>query len=115
MPLDIHSKPAACAHECARRHPRALFSVPVTLHHLMPGGIRASHGITLDISEGGLGALVQAGLRVGDTVEIDFPLPDCTLSTVAIVRHTSSVSSGFEFVGLTAEERSQIMSAVGDS
>lgn len=47
----------------AQRYPRLLFSIPITLHHLMTGGIRSSHGVSLDISEGGLGALVEAKLR----------------------------------------------------
>jgi PilZ domain-containing protein len=96
-----------------RRYPRALFSVPVTLHHLIAGGVRTSHGISLDISEAGIGALVAGRLSVGDTVAIDFPLADHTVNAVAIVRHTSNVNSGFEFVGLTAEERLQIQSVSG--
>ena len=55
-----------------RQHPRILFSVPLTLRHLAPPGIRASHGISLDISEGGIGALVEHDFPVGDAVEIDF-------------------------------------------
>jgi hypothetical protein len=95
-----------------RRAARALFSVPITLLHLMAGGVRKSRGITLDLSESGLGALVQGDLRVGETVEIDLPLPERKLNAVAIVRHTSSVRSGFEFVGLTKEERTNISSAM---
>jgi hypothetical protein len=34
------------------------------------------------------------------------------LSTVAIVRHTFGIQSGFEFFGLTADERLQIMSVM---
>ncbi len=91
-----------------RRHPRTVFSVPVTLHRLMASGLRTMHGISLDIGEGGLGALVQGSLRVGETVEIDLPLPERKLSAVAIVRYSSSERSGFEFVGLTTEERLHI-------
>lgn len=112
MRLETQAGPATF-YEFARRHPRMLFSVPVTLHHLIAGGVRTSHGISLDISEGGIGALVQGSLCVGETVSIDLPLPDRMLRTVAIVRHTSSVSSGFEFVGLTMEERLQILSGRG--
>lgn len=93
-----------------QRHPRILITGPVTLYHLIVGGVRSSRGVTLDISESGLGALVAAPLEVGDTVGMDLQLPDCLLSAVAIVRHTSSIRSGFEFVGLTPEERAQIVS-----
>ncbi len=110
MGHDTHTGPATCSYEFARRHARALFTVPLTLRHLTGRGVRTSRGISLDISEGGIGALVQGTVRVGETVAIDLPLPKRTLSTIAIVRHTSTVSSGFEFVGLTPEERLQILS-----
>jgi len=98
----------------AQRYPRTLVTVPVTLRHLMTGRIRSSRGISLDVSQGGLGAIVQGELLVGETVEIDFCLSERTLSTVAIVRHTSNLRSGFEFLGLTPEERQQIADATGN-
>jgi hypothetical protein len=98
-----------------RRHPRIFFTVPLTLHHLVSGGVQSAHGITLDISEAGLGALVQGDLRLGETVEVDLPLPGRILNAVAIVRHTSSMRSGFEFLGLTPEERLLITSAAGNA
>lgn len=107
---------AASSRNCAKgsqRHPRRLFSVPVMLHLLVPGGVRFTHGITLDISEGGLGAVVQNGLRVGETVSLELELPNYYLRAVAIVRHSSNSRSGFEFLGLTPEERGCITSLVG--
>jgi hypothetical protein len=92
-----------------QRYSRALFSVPLRLRHLEVGGIRSSGGISLDISEGGLGAMVRGGLRAGELVEIDICIAGCALTAVAIVRYTSDVRSGFEFVGLTLEERQQIV------
>ena len=65
-------------------------------------------GITLDISEGGVGALVQRRLLIGEVVELDLRMPNCSLSAVALVRHSSSNRSGFEFRGLTPEQRRQI-------
>ena len=97
----------------ARRHPRTLFSVPIILRHLCRGGVRATRGVSLDLGAGGIGAIVQGDVHVGDTVGIDLELRELILTTVAIVRHTSSVRSGFEFVGLTPEERMQITSVIG--
>lgn len=97
----------------SQRHPRILLSVPIGLHHLVPGGVRFTHGISLDISESGLGALVQGGLRVGETVSIELGLPEYELKAVAIVRHCSNVRSGFEFLGLTPDEKQQIARLVG--
>ena len=96
-----------------QRYPRALFSVPLTLRHLASGGIQSSPGVSLDISEGGLGAIVHGGLRVGEMVEIEVRTPGFALSAVAIVRYTTSVRSGFEFVGMTAQEREQIACTTG--
>jgi c-di-GMP-binding flagellar brake protein YcgR len=97
-----------------RRHARALFSVPIKMHHLMAGGVRTSRGISLDLSEGGMGALVDGSLHIGDTIAVTLRLSECELKTVAIVRHTSDVRSGFEFLGLTAEERLRIANVVGN-
>jgi hypothetical protein len=74
-----------------------------------------TRGISLDLGAGGLGAIVQGELRVGDTVAIDLRLSERLLSIVAIVRHTSSVRSGFEFVGLTPQEQLLITSVVGSN
>jgi c-di-GMP-binding flagellar brake protein YcgR len=95
-----------------RRHHRVLYGAPIRLHCLMPGGVRTCRGIALDISEGGMGALVQNNLMVGEAVEIDLQLPRSSLSAVAIVRHASTGRSGFEFLGLTPEERQQIASVM---
>lgn len=97
-----------------QRYPRTPFSVPLTIRHLKPGGIQTTHGISLDISEGGLGALVEGGLHVGETVAIDLLLQQHRLHMIAIIRYTSSNRSGFEFVGLTAEERQRITNLVGN-
>lgn len=94
----------------ARKHLRSLCSVPLTLRHLLPGGITTSRGITLDLSQGGLAAVVQDPLRIGETVEIDLKLSSGPLNAVAVVRHTSLSRSGFEFVGLTPAERHMIAS-----
>ena len=115
MKLAMPPLPIAQTGERPRRYPRALFSVPLTVHHLAAGGVRTSHGISLDISEGGLGALVQGSLQVGETIAVDLALVEQKISAVAIVRHTSNISSGFEFVGLTLEERLQITSVVGSA
>jgi hypothetical protein len=84
-----------------------------TLRHLCRGGVRASRGISLDLDQGGLGAIVQGTVHVGDRVAIDLRRSEQLLTTVAVLRHTSSVRSGFEVVGLTPEERPLITSAIG--
>jgi len=114
MPFNLHpTRIDAAQNRPQQRYSRALFSVPLTLRHLASGGIQSSPGISLDISEGGLGAIVHGGLRVGEMVEIDVRTPGFSLSAVAIVRYTTHVRSGFEFVGMTPEEREQIANTTG--
>lgn len=98
-----------------QRHPRTLFSTPVRLQHLIPGGVRLTRGITLDISEGGLGALMKSALPLGETVSLELELPDYELRAVAIVRHSSSSQAGFEFLGLTPDERERIARLVASA
>lgn len=101
------------SNRCQRRYPRAIFSAPISIRRLMPGGVGLTHGISLDISEGGMGVLVENELKSGDVLEVDLQLPSQKLNAVAIVRHTSSTRSGFEFLGLTQQERRQIGQIVG--
>ena len=108
-------KPQAWPKRQVQRHPRILFSVPITFQYLGPGGVRTCHGISLDISESGMGALMPHTLPIGDTVGIEFELERSRLRTVAIVRHSSSLRSGFEFVGLTGEERARVAGLVGSA
>lgn len=109
--MELNSQPQSARvtkSRVERQHPRYLFSVPVTLRRLVSGGFQTTRGMSLDISEGGVSAVVQANLSVGETVEINLPLSACPLHTVAIVRHVTDSRSGFEFLGLTPEERHQI-------
>ena len=92
-----------------REYPRTMFSVPLKVRHLTNEGFGAVHGISLDISQGGLGAMVEGTLRIGEAVQIDLALEKQKVTTVGIVRHASNVRCGFEFLGLNEDERRQIM------
>lgn len=114
--MQTHSvKAKVSLYPSVRRHPRSPYSVPIMFHGMVTGVVRIAHGISLDIGLGGVGALMQVSLRVGEIGAIDIPLPQHVLSAMAIVRHTSPMSSGFEFLGLTAEERDQIAATVGQT
>lgn len=112
LPASAHGR---SADHGERRCPRAIFSVPIKVRMLMPGGVRTTRGVSLDISEAGLGALIQNELKPGDVIEIDLKLPAQELTAIAIVRHSSNVRSGFEFLGLTAEERQQLAGLVAST
>ncbi|HEX8815893.1 MAG TPA: PilZ domain-containing protein [Terriglobales bacterium] len=103
------------SNSAARRSPRTLYSVPMRLRMLMPGGIRTTRGVSLDVGEGGLGALVENSLKVGDVVEMELSLPKQELNAVGIVRYSNSSRCGFEFLGLTADEHQQLAELVGST
>jgi c-di-GMP-binding flagellar brake protein YcgR len=107
------SVPSPAPDRSIRRYPRSIFTAPLTLRHLGAGGVHKLRGITLDVSEGGMGALVQGNLQTGEAVEVDMHLDGQVLNAVAIVRHTSNVRCGFEFLGMTSEERAQITEIIG--
>jgi PilZ domain len=113
MQVSHHSRMDASSQPQVRRFPRTLYSAPITLHGLATGVLRTCHGISLDLSEGGVGALVSGGPRVGETVQIELQLRECLLCADAVVVHSSGVRSGFQFLGLKAEEKSQIGGMVG--
>ena len=95
-----------------RRYPRYMFSIPVTVRHRPPSRLQNTRGMTLDISQGGVSAIVAANLLVGEVVEIDLPLPTGLLNALANVRYKTADRCGFEFIGLSPQEQQQIVGAV---
>ena len=64
--------------------------------------------MSLEISEGGMSAVLENDLRVGEITGVDVPLPAGSLTALAIVRHKTAGHFGFEFLGLTMVEREQL-------
>ena len=92
-----------------RHHPRYLFTVPITVGRLSATGLNHSRGLTLEISEGGLSAVVCNPPKEGETVALNLHLPDGPLDTLAIVRHSSKTHCGFEFVDPAPITRERIV------
>jgi PilZ domain len=111
MPPEANPRSSPWENGFVRRHPRLPFSVPITLHHLKAGIARTFAGMSLDLSEGGFGVLVNGQLSEGETVEVDLPIAQNLAHLIAIVRYSSTARSGLEFLGLTPEERSEISTA----
>ena len=78
----------------ARRFPRVLMDVDVNIYSQRNG---LAPGRTVDISEGGISAVVPIDLFIGETVkmEIRFPLESVTIT--AVVRSRNVFRYGFEF------------------
>jgi hypothetical protein len=62
-------------------------------------------GITVEISESGMSAMVQGALRPGDVVRLQ---PVTGVITAAVVRHKLGMLYGFEFLDLAREQVGKI-------
>jgi hypothetical protein len=84
-----------------RREPRYVYSTPVRLQRFLRFGPFATRGMCLNISVGGMSALVCGAPRVGETVVIELPLREEWIEVLATVRHSNDAQSGFEFYPLS--------------
>jgi len=93
-----------------RRVPRCPLAVPVrvTLRHASTA--QAFPGRSLDLGEGGIAAVLAGELHQGDSVGVEFLLPELGLGfhAKAIVRHHAALRSGLEFMGLSLEQQAMI-------
>jgi PilZ domain len=95
-------------YEVARRHPRFLLSFPVSLTRMGEPGQPVTHGLSLDLSRGGTSAVLYSQPAVGETVRLSLEILGAPLETLAIVRHSNSTHSGFEFLELLPAQQQQL-------
>jgi TonB family protein len=93
-----------------RRIPRYPVAVPVDVTVLRSGLPNSIPGRSLDLGEGGVAAVLAAELQTGEWVAVEFQLPNAgyPLQTKAVVRHHSQLRCGFEFLGLSRDQRYMI-------
>ena len=102
MYVDSRGALARCQrYDVRRREARYVSSIPATLQRFLRFGPFITRGMTLDISMGGMSALVCGAPRVGETVVIGLSLADANVEMLASVRHSSDARSGFEFYPLS--------------
>jgi len=94
----------------ARRFARRPISVPLDVILLRSGVPENVPGRCLDLSEGGVGAMVAGELSAGQQVAIELRLPDVgvPLRVRARVRYQGKLRCGFEFAGLAREQQEKI-------
>jgi PilZ domain len=102
MRTDTASSEASLGFSDRRRHVRYRFSAPITVE---PNGRSAIRGMSLEISESGMSALIGDVLVVGDTVGLE---PVLGSRVTALVRRQSGKIYGFEFLNLAPEEIQRI-------
>jgi hypothetical protein len=95
-------------YEVERRQPRFLISVPASLARPEPSGMPAVHGLSLDLSLSGASAVLCGPPAVGERVRLSLQFSGASLEILAIVRHSHSTRSGFEFVDLSQAHREQL-------
>ena len=96
----------------ARRHPRFLLSFPLSLTRMGEPSQPVTHGLSLDLSRGGTSALMCGQPAVGETVRLSLQFLGIPVETLAIVRHSDSTHSGFEFLDLSPAQQQQLDESV---
>jgi PilZ domain-containing protein len=94
-----------------RRFTRHRADLPLTVTVLRQDGYVQLQGRCHEIAEAGLGGVISTALVAGEVVSLEFSIPDVPQPLVlrAVVRHRAGFVHGFEFIGLSPEERDCIL------
>lgn len=73
-------------------------------------GLQGIPGRSLNLGEGGIAAILAGVVKPGDSVAVEFLLPEMGLGlqAKAIVRHHADLRCGLEFFGLSLEQQAMI-------
>lgn len=115
--MSASGQPSAGFSGVRRRIPRYSVAIPVDITVLRSGAPASIPGRSLDLGEGGVAAVLAAELQLGEWVAVEFLLPNAgqSLQTKAVVRHHNHLRCGFEFLGLSGDQRSMIRRWAGNS
>jgi len=93
-----------------RRWPRYHVEVPVTATVLCQGTSKVVHGVTNNLSVGGMAAQLPVELGIGESLEVQATLPYCSqpLKVRAVVRNRDSYLYGVEFANITPSQQAAI-------
>jgi TonB family protein len=93
-----------------RRVSRYALAIPADITVLRSGVPDTIPGRSWDISEKGVAVVLAGELRPGDSVGLEFRLPDLalTLQTKALVRHQALLRCGLQFLAVSPEQRAMI-------
>ena len=93
-----------------RKWPRYPIDVALRASVNSGGTTKAIYGSGIEVSKGGIKAVLPAEIAIGEWVDIELTLPYCSqaLALSTIVRNRSSFTYGLEFVGITTEQQTEI-------
>jgi len=105
-----NSPALASGFNATRKVPRYKLTVPLRLTVLRSGVPDDIPGRTLEIGEGGVGIAVAAQLLMGESVRVEFLLPQMTtpVRATAVVRYQREGNIGLQFLRLPVEQQSII-------
>src|ERR1051326_2207303 len=108
MSLPMHSTGRSTSN--LRRVPRCPLSVPVRVTMRGTTGLQGIPGRSLNLGEGGIAAILAVVVNPGDSVAVEFLLPEMGLGleAKAVVRHHADLRCGLEFFGLSLEQQAMI-------
>jgi hypothetical protein len=106
------SATSAGQHRPERRYPRHFLSAPMTTWGLLNSGPQVTRGLTLEISLGGLSAVLCGPPKRGERVSVRLNLLNVAFETPAIVRHSSPARTGFEFLEPSREFLSSVENCI---
>ena len=94
-----------------RRFTRHRTDLPLTVTVLRQDGYVRLQGRCHEIAEAGLGGVISTALVSGEVVSLEFSIPDLPQPLIlrAVVRHRAGFVHGFEFIGLSPEQRDCIL------
>ena len=107
--VDTKSPPTV-HHASTRRVARYRTEIPVVVRVLVDGEYLDVPGRCFEIGEGGLGAVITREFPAGEMVSLELSFPQLTPQAPlrAVVRHRMGFLHGFEFLGLSPEQREMI-------
>jgi hypothetical protein len=105
--LSNRSQTTAKARQRLRRFSRYRFDARIQVSVFREGQTATYWGRTSELGQDGLGATLIGELHSGEVVSLEFPipLPPRLMKLRAVVRYSEGLRCGFEFLGMTDEQR----------
>jgi PilZ domain len=99
----------AIGRDWQRRFARYRIDLPIKVTVLREGGYEEVRGRCGDIGEGGIGAVLSTEVPKGEVVAVEVEGPGGEhLAGRCIIRYRRGLLHGFEFLGLTLEQKSLV-------
>lgn len=97
----------------ARSFARFAFDIPFAVFLSETASIPVATGKMRDLSLGGVGALLEEAVGIGQRLWLEFRLPNAAaaMRVLSKVRHGSERRFGFQFLDITPEQRDAIRQA----